>query len=81
LLGDAERVVDLDTKVTDGAFELCVPKQELNRPQIAGLLVNLRGLGSAASSEKMFRNERIRLSDFYSDQDYHATQVKIIRHL
>ena len=43
LLGDAERVVDLDTKVTDGAFELCVPEQELNRPQIAGLLVNLRG--------------------------------------
>jgi hypothetical protein len=31
--------------VTDGAFELCVPEQELNRPQIAGLLVNLRGLG------------------------------------
>jgi hypothetical protein len=24
---------------------LCVPEQELNRPQIAGLLVNLRGLG------------------------------------
>ena len=31
LLGDAERVVDLDTKVTVGAFELCVPEQELNR--------------------------------------------------
>ena len=45
LLGDAERVVDLDTKVTDGAFEPCVPEQELNCPQIAGLLVNLRGLG------------------------------------
>jgi hypothetical protein len=42
---DAERVVDLDTKVTDGAFEPCVPEQELNCPQIAGLLVNLRGLG------------------------------------
>ena len=24
LLGDAERVVDLDTKVTDGAFDFCV---------------------------------------------------------
>jgi hypothetical protein len=30
LLGDAQRVVDLDTKVTDGAFEPCVPEQELN---------------------------------------------------
>ena len=38
LLGDAERVVDLDTKVTDGAFELCVPEQELNRSQIAVFL-------------------------------------------
>jgi pimeloyl-ACP methyl ester carboxylesterase len=28
----AERVVDLDTKVTDGAFELCVPEQELRVP-------------------------------------------------
>jgi hypothetical protein len=45
LLGDAQRVVHLDTKVTDGAFELCVPEQELNCPQIAGLLVNLRGFG------------------------------------
>src|SRR5204863_2416210 len=45
LLGDAQRVVNLDTKVTDGAFEPCVPEQELNCPQIAGLLVNLRGLG------------------------------------
>ena len=29
LLGDAERVVDLDAKVTDGAFELCVTALEL----------------------------------------------------
>src|SRR5207248_2301468 len=42
LLGDAQRVVDLDTKVTDGAFEP-LPEQELNCPQIAGL-INPRGL-------------------------------------
>src|SRR5947209_7924059 len=32
LLGDAERVLDLDTKITDGAFELCVPEHELDWP-------------------------------------------------
>jgi len=46
LLRDAERVVDLDTEVPDGAFEFRVSEQQLDRSQIAGLLVNLRRLGA-----------------------------------
>jgi hypothetical protein len=36
LLGNGEGVVNLDTEVSDGAFYLRVPEEELNRPQIAG---------------------------------------------
>jgi len=41
LLRDAERVVYLYAKIADCAFELCVSEQQLNRPQIARLLVDL----------------------------------------
>jgi hypothetical protein len=32
LLRDAERVIDLDAKVADGAFELRMPEEQLHRP-------------------------------------------------
>src|SRR5262249_21331884 len=38
---DAERIVNLDTEVANGAFQLCVSEQQLDRSQIAGLLVDL----------------------------------------
>ena len=41
LLGNAERVVNLDAEIADGAFELCVSKQQLNRSQVPRLLVDL----------------------------------------
>jgi hypothetical protein len=46
LLRDAKRIVDLDAEVANSAFELRVPEQQLHRPQVAGLLVNLRHLRS-----------------------------------
>jgi len=46
LLGNAERVVDLDPEVTNRAFELRMPEQQLNRSQVARLLVDLGGLRS-----------------------------------
>ena len=46
LFRDAERIVDLDAEVANGAFQLCVPEEQLDRPQVAGLLVNLRHLCS-----------------------------------
>jgi hypothetical protein len=36
LLGDFQRVVDLNSKVSDSAFELGVAEQQLNRPEILG---------------------------------------------
>ena len=36
LLGDFERVVDLNPNVSDSAFELGVAEQQLNRPEILG---------------------------------------------
>ena len=47
LLGDAERIINLDPEITHGALQLRVPKQKLHCSQIAGLLVNLRWLRSA----------------------------------
>ena len=41
LLGDAERVVDLDPEIANGAFQLGVTEQKLHRPQIAGLAIDL----------------------------------------
>jgi len=46
LLGDPKSVVHLHTKVSDGAFKLRVTKQNLDSPEIAGLLVYLRRLRS-----------------------------------
>src|SRR5260370_24029962 len=46
LLGDAERVIDLDAEIADRAFELRVPEEKLNRPQVARLLVDLGRLRS-----------------------------------
>ena len=46
LLRDAERIVDLDAEVANSAFALCVPEEQLYRPQVTGLLVNLRHLCS-----------------------------------
>ena len=45
LLGDAQRVVDLDTKVTDGAFELCVPERVGFVLRISFLIENQRPVG------------------------------------
>jgi hypothetical protein len=33
-------IIDLDAKVPDGAFDLCVPEQELHGAQIAGTPVD-----------------------------------------
>ena len=32
LLGDLQSIVDFDAEISDGAFKLGVPKQQLNRP-------------------------------------------------
>ena len=47
LLGNAERVVDLDAEVADRAFELRVPKQKLDRSEVARFLVDLGRLRPA----------------------------------
>jgi len=44
LFRNAQRVMDLDTEVTNRAFELCMSQQELNGPEVARLLVNLCSL-------------------------------------
>jgi hypothetical protein len=41
VLRDTQSIVNLDTKIADRAFELGVPKQQLNGSQIASLLVDL----------------------------------------
>jgi hypothetical protein len=43
LLGYRERIVDLDTKVSDGALHLGVAQEELYCPQIASAPVDQRG--------------------------------------
>src|SRR6516162_11647503 len=47
LLGDAERIINLDPEITHGALQLRVAEQQLHCSQIAGLLVNLCWLRSA----------------------------------
>ena len=47
LFGDLQRVVDLDSEVSDGALEFGVTEQELNRPEIPGPPVDQRRLGAS----------------------------------
>lgn len=47
LLRDFQRVIDLDAKIPDGAFELGMAKQQLNGPQVLGALVDQRRLSPA----------------------------------
>ena len=47
LLGDGERVIDLDAEIAHRALDLGVAEQKLDRPQIAGAAVDQRGLGPA----------------------------------
>ena len=46
LLRDFQRVINLDSKVSDGAFQLAMPKQKLNRSQILRPLVDQCRFGS-----------------------------------
>ena len=41
LLRDAERIIDFDPEVANGAFQLGMSEQKLNRPQVARLLIDL----------------------------------------
>ena len=44
LLGDRQRVVYLNTEVSDRAFDLGVAEQQLNSPQVACLSIDQRRL-------------------------------------
>jgi len=44
---DAESVIHLDPEIADGALQLRVAEKQLDRAEIAGVLVNLRRLGAA----------------------------------
>lgn len=46
LLGDFQRVIDLDSEVSDGAFQLGMSKQQLNGAQVLGTLVDQGGFGA-----------------------------------
>src|SRR5262249_49750216 len=44
LFGDGERVINLDSEISDGTSHPCVAKQKLDRAQIAGAAVDQGGL-------------------------------------
>ena len=46
-LGEGERILYVDTQISDSAFDLCVTEQYLHGAQVACLLVNDRCFGSA----------------------------------
>ena len=46
LLGDLQRIVDLDSKLSDGALKLAVAKQKLYRPQVPGPSVDQSRFGA-----------------------------------
>ena len=45
LFRNLQCIIDLDTEVSHGAFQLGVAKQQLDRPQVLGSLVDQRRLG------------------------------------
>ena len=46
LFGDFQRVVDLDSEVSHGAFKFRMAEQELNGPEIPGAAIDQSRLGS-----------------------------------
>lgn len=46
LLGDLQRIVDLDSEVSDGALKFAVAEEKLNRPQVPGPPVDQRRFGA-----------------------------------
>jgi hypothetical protein len=56
LFGNAERVIDLDSEIADGALQFRVPQQKLNRPEVTCLFVNL---GSLRSPHRMRAVRRV----------------------
>jgi hypothetical protein len=46
LLGDRERVIDLDAKVSDRTLHLGVAKEQLNRAKVSRSSIDQRHLGS-----------------------------------
>jgi hypothetical protein len=46
-LGKSERILYIDAKISDGAFNLGMPEQNLNGAQVASLFVNDGRFGSA----------------------------------
>src|SRR6516225_2843546 len=60
LLRDADRIVDLDTEISDGAFQLRVTEQQLHGPQVAGLSINLSPASFGASSACRTPNNQAR---------------------
>jgi hypothetical protein len=46
LFGDLQRVVDLDSEVSHGAFKFRMAEQELNGPKIPGATIDQSRLGS-----------------------------------
>jgi hypothetical protein len=46
LLGDGERIIELDAEVPDRALHLGVPEEELNCPEISGSPIDQRRLGA-----------------------------------
>ena len=52
--GQRESVVNIHTKIPDGILDLAMPEQNLDRPQVAGGLVNDRRLRSAQRMRSIF---------------------------
>src|ERR1700719_3278207 len=47
LLSDGERIIDLDSEISDGTFHFLVAKQKLDRTQVAGATVDQGRLRAA----------------------------------
>jgi hypothetical protein len=47
LFGYFQRIIHLNAQISNRAFELGVPEQKLDRPEILGSSVNQRCFGSA----------------------------------
>ena len=45
--GDHQRIFKLNAQVSDSAVHLGMPQKQLDRPQIAGLFVDLRHFGAS----------------------------------
>ena len=76
-LGKRKRIINIDTEVSNGVFDLGVSKQNLNSSKIAGSLVDQGSLGAAERMCSLFLGTQANRRNPFIDQSRVLSGTKV----